>query len=538
MSKIVISLFAVLSIVNSYAQTDSSSIPRPAFHGKFYIRGGLGKAYGYNGDVVENTSDAYSTKSYSSGLNGTLVFGYKFSNHIGVELGGTCFSSGVRYSFPGAIDITDTTYVGANESRKTASFVFVTPAIVMQTGGKKLNLYSRLSVVLPLTGKLTTTDLLNYTAFATKTYDVQTRFAPGFGVACGVTYKLTPQINVWAEGSALSLVLNKREQTVTDYYVGSGGLPPATSYTLQPKQTEYAFSGNYSVSNSRYTSVPTLQPISVPFSNLGMQAGISVSLGNQLHAEPVTKAKKTFYITGGMGYAFPFANNNPLAASSGNYQVTYTDTTHKSYTASFSFKKGSFTTGLNGIAGIGYMLSDFFGIEVDARSVMATKKYTQTNTVNYLNGTNPSTDVFTSYTQYPVFAMPCIVLQTKGKTGNLYIKPGLVLPVSNKLTVQTTATNPAHTETEKITMEFTPGYTASVGYRYHLTERLQLWAEVNIFSYEPYMKTDKVTSNTLNGAPVITGETYTLGYQTDSYQQPYSSAGVMAGIWFDLGGSN
>ena len=132
--------------------------------------------------------------------------------------------------------------------------------------------------------------------------------------------------------------------------------------------------------------------------------------------------------------------------------------------------------------------------------------------------------------------MPCIVLQTKGKTGNLYTKLGFVLPVCNKLTVQTRATNPARTETEKSTMEFTPGYTAFVGYRYHLTERLQLWSEANMFSYEPYMKTDKVTSNKMNGAPVATGQTYTLGYQTDIYQQPYSSAGVMAGIRFDLGG--
>jgi hypothetical protein len=159
----------------------------------------------------------------------------------------------------------------------------------------------------------------------------------------------------------------------------------------------------------------------------------------------------------------------------------------------------------------------------------------------------------------PVLLIPAIILQTGGNQLNAYARLGIVLPVNNKIILETEniSTNNIDDQTIELKTRFTLGYNGAIGLSYKVGRHTHLWGEINMLSFNPFLKEGVVTKSTSNGVDNLS----TLSVQqrnvkfefsgTESsnnnnnsslnspdieptQSMPYSNIGIMAGLSFDL----
>lgn len=279
------------------SQQDEPSYPR------FYTRAGLGYGiphggliqgalYGLNSTdllplngnmTINNTapspSRSYNMKkvSHAAGLKGVLAFGAEFTKHLGAEVAiNTILSPQETLSNLESIQ-TQTTY-NITIAQQPNNPLFITPSIVVQTGGK-INVYSRGGIVLPIFTMVTQSvdyrartlnpaDSTYVNSQITLTEDFSMRFAPGFSGAVGVQYAISPRLNIWAEAGILSMTLYYKQSEITSY--SEDGVSRLGEIAPSDRITTYDFEGNI---GSGANIVPTTQ---VPFSNFNISAGVKV----------------------------------------------------------------------------------------------------------------------------------------------------------------------------------------------------------------------------------------------------------------------
>ncbi|HXS35283.1 MAG TPA: outer membrane beta-barrel protein [Flavipsychrobacter sp.] len=272
-----------------------------------------------------------------------------------------------------------------------------------------------------------------------------------------------------------------------------------------------------------------------------------------------TPKKKTgLFLRVGLGYAFPQAgqtmdvNSNPYAA-----KINYSNF-GSSY--SFSLKKASFSAGLQGIAGVGYMVNQHIGFLVDAAIGIAPKKYT--TTVDSLEiQANPANETVTQQTQTPVFVIPALLLQTGGTHYNLYVRAGIVLPAKSKVIAHiddqllspATFTSPisdSNVNTINRTLEtkssFSLGFSGAAGVSYNINDQFKLWGEISFVSLSLYTKETDLTEFSVNGSNMLfnvprselstkygksgnTVPTNSIG-TVPAYSIPFSNVGINIGV--------
>jgi len=521
--------FCMLSI-SCFGQADTVALqPAHSPQDCFYIRLGVGYGFPYTGDVTGPTTGPFGVKSYTSGVNEVIGCGYMINKYIGIELNGAMFSPGKKYSYTGyAVDSVMQANYSIEANRNIQSLILLMPGVTLQTGGKKLNLYSRLSLVLPISNKLTTDEAFTNSAGSyAQTYTVDMRFTAGASAAIGISYALAYHVNFWMELNAISLSPYTKQTTLVSSTLN--GTDNLSSYTTQQKTGTYAFSASYPAG----TANPPSPTSTRPFSNIGVQAGISLQMADR-HNDDVSPSSGPgyFYLKAGLGYAVPFANyaSDYTPIYNGNFQSHYNyvpnSTNYSSGTQSFSEKRASFTAGLKGIVGAGYMFNKHLGVEVDADMGIVTKKYTLGQSWNDTSGAK---NYYNSsyHSQLPILFTPCIVIQTGGQKVNVYSRIGLVLPTGNKITEEQSYIDEGSSGTSTTTYStlFTLGYTGALGIKYSLTDKWQLWGEISILSYEPYLKEISYEGSGVSEAKFSDGSTSSL---------PYSSAGLQAGVSFRL----
>ena len=550
MHQLFLSLATSALSISCFAQ--NSSAPQhtdSATHGYFYVRAGAGAASGYSGDIASTTTNAFTVKTYTSGVSGILGGGYMFNNHFGIDLEANIVAPGTKYSLPTYIYFDSASESVPNDlTRKVQNLVLINPGIVMQTGGTRLNLYTRLSLVLPVIDRLTSDNLFSTTTSKgttqyAMTTDVRMSFTPGFSAACGVSYQLTPHLSMWLEGSALSLAPYDKSLTITS--LTANGVNEINNYTATQKVSNYGHSGTILMSNGLFDPSPMSPASTRPMSHLGLQAGVALKLGDINPGEKNPDARKpSLYVTGGVGYSLPFANNSNGGSYTGTWHYLYSNPNTLT-NITFTDKRASFTSGLVAVGGIGCMFGDHLGVELDGHTSLISVKYKYAVSSSETNGTDLGGYSGTSIAHSPVLLMPTLVLQTGGNTQQLYSKLGIVVPLNTQLTVEINGNNPTLYERNKLSTLFTLGYTASVGYKYNLNSRLQLWGEVNLLSFQPYIKEDKVVAYTINGVqqpPSKPNEyTYTTTANIATFTSPtstlpYSSAGLRVGVSYSLAG--
>jgi hypothetical protein len=171
--------------------------------------------------------------------------------------------------------------------------MIIMPSLVMQSDGKKWGVYSRFGVALPLNTHIlldqiqTNAPGTGATSVDDFTMTIKSSFSLGFTGAAGVRYKISDRLSLWGEVSGLSLSVYIKQSELT-----------AITHNGQSYSTS-AVSGNHVVNYSKNVTVDStganLPAYSIPFSNMAVNFGISLSLGHHSrrgHAE-AAKTEKT-----------------------------------------------------------------------------------------------------------------------------------------------------------------------------------------------------------------------------------------------------
>jgi Outer membrane protein beta-barrel domain len=262
------------------------------------------------------------------------------------------------------------------------------------------------------------------------------------------------------------------------------------------------------------------------------------------------QAEKHFYIKAGVGYAFPNAGQSWFSGSS---QTTMPPGSFGT-TTTFKIKSASFTAGLSGPWGGGYMFSEHLGIELDVNIGIANTKYTYVDDQISSVGTKETMKA-TSYAKMPILAVPAVVIQSGGAKLNVYSRLGAVFPVKNKIIIETEKSSAYSNEqrTQELTTRFRVGFSGALGVSHNITERILVFGEVNMLSFAPYLKESNVTKYTVNGVDNLSSmsqqdkvtkyefsASFTSSYSTNNptvvqtFSVPYSNIGLAAGVSFSI----
>ncbi len=273
---------------------------------QFYFRGGLGYSIAHGGvaqsTITSNTSSVFpihgsfsSTQisgtntqsfdlkrnSFSAGVQGVLAVGAMFSKNIGVDM---AVNLGLATS-----NMESSVYLESLELRqwiitaqKADLPIFITPSLVIQSDtGSKITAYARGGIVLPVKAGMTQTvgytrDRYNvqdsswYRLNYNWTEDFNMRFNPGVSGSIGMKYKAKKGVTLWAELYLLSMNLYFRQSELTSY--DQNGISTLNTFSQNERITNYEFEAEVSGTSN---VMPTYQ---VPYSNIGLHAGIMVNL--------------------------------------------------------------------------------------------------------------------------------------------------------------------------------------------------------------------------------------------------------------------
>ena len=254
------------------------------------------------------------------------------------------------------------------------------------------------------------------------------------------------------------------------------------------------------------------------------------------------------YVNFGLGYAVPQAGQT-LDGTGTPYNGSLNATT---FTAAYNMKIASFTSGVNGTIGMGYLFNDHVGIQLDAAFNLSGTTYTFNNE-NVSYGGYQATESITQQAKTALLLMPSLVLQTGGdKPWNLYTRFGLAIPVSTRIIQDQTFYVAAVAETDdytsKITNSFSMGFTGAMGLKYRVNDRMSVWGEVSLLSLSQFIKESNLTTVTANGYSVpldsVSGP-HTITYKKNvtvdtnqasqpTFSQPFSNLSFKVGVSFTL----
>jgi hypothetical protein len=262
----------------------------------------------------------------------------------------------------------------------------------------------------------------------------------------------------------------------------------------------------------------------------------------------ITGWSQGFFIRTGLGYAIPHAGQT-IDGSGTPYNGSLNNST---YLQNYNVKPASFSAGLQGMAGIGYMFSENAGMQLDASVGLLTTKYTfsiDNITINSI----PSKVSVVQQSFKPIIFTPSLVLQTGGKKIDLYTRVGVALPLNTRIVQDIIVTNApgtgATTErdfTMQLKSSFSLGFAAAAGIHYKLNRVMSIWGEFSFLSLSVYIKESELIGFSENGQQyslsAISGPqtiTYSKTAAVDTnettlptYSQPFSNVGFNLGISF------
>lgn len=271
-----------------------------------YFRGGLGYGIAHGGEVQApvysfdpasalpingsynstnlpgNQSNSFDLKrvSYSTGLQGILAMGMMFNKHIGVDVAAGLGLATQQMNSTLFVEQPDLK-VRMDVAQQSNLPVTISPTVVIQSGGDKINAYARGGIALPVKAAI-----LQELAYVSERYipdnntyittrvnlteEFRMRFNPGVVGAVGLQLKAVKQVTFWAELYLLSMNLFYKKSTVTSFDVDGQSVLNQLSST--DRETQYEFKSS---NNGNTNIVPTFQ---APFSNIGLHAGVMIDL--------------------------------------------------------------------------------------------------------------------------------------------------------------------------------------------------------------------------------------------------------------------
>lgn len=233
-----------------------------------------------NTSATSYTYDLKGAASFSSGVQGAIAGGYMFSEYVGIQMDVVIGLSSTKYTFNDDNVNLGTTASPVAGTISTVQYaktpVLFIPALVLQTGGDKVNLYSHFGIALPLNTKVNQEQNISNSAGtgAIETDDfvwqIKSSFSLGFAATAGVKYYISERVSIWGEFSLLSMSLKTKEQDLQSL-TQDGQSVSLASY---PYPTTIKFSKTATV-DTNLTSFPTYAQ---PFSNIGIKVGVNINL--------------------------------------------------------------------------------------------------------------------------------------------------------------------------------------------------------------------------------------------------------------------
>lgn len=288
-------IFALASI-KSYAQ-------------EFYIRGGVGYSFENAGtefnnadpngltmiqqstDITVNPDGTARVKSLNgtlgSGFKGTVTLGYMFNKYVGAELGFNYFVGEEKTI--GKL----TSPAMQSEAKAYLEGLDVMPAIFLTPGFEKLNPYARAGLLIPVAGRL----YIDSQAYApdaggegvdigvkAKT-EVESKFSVGFAGAIGLSYPISPKLQVYGEIEMKSLSIKSKSAEIKEYETvavtpaGTSLVPGQQLADLPRNETHFEFEDTYTQGADDPTQPRKIPTQYVNASGVGFNLGIRYSFG-------------------------------------------------------------------------------------------------------------------------------------------------------------------------------------------------------------------------------------------------------------------
>jgi hypothetical protein len=270
----------------------------------------------------------------------------------------------------------------------------------------------------------------------------------------------------------------------------------------------------------------------------------------------MTASAQGLYFRAGLGYAMPQAGQTITGSA---YELPYRGSLSNEIT--YDLKGASFSAGLKGYLGLGYMISKNVGIQLDAHLGLSnsTLSFTANNVnLNYSNGTSILSNMTVEQRAvFPVNLVPSMVVTTACSQWDVYCRMGVALPVHSRIEKERTISNAPGTgvltqtrETWEVRSSFSSGLAAAAGFQYNISPSLSIWGEVSVLSMSLYIKEAQLTDFSYNGQSIPLGQlsgTMTYNYNKNTtfdtanlstqpaYSQPFSNVGFNVGIRTTLG---
>ena len=265
-----------------------------------------------------------------------------------------------------------------------------------------------------------------------------------------------------------------------------------------------------------------------------------------LAASGIHSYAQQFYIKGGIGYALPMpGQTKDQLGNVLNGTVTNTSTS-----TSYQLKSASFSAGVHGQVGGGYMFTPNIGIELDADINLAPQTYTAS-----VSGEVNSSSVTYNYTgerqaNNTVLLMPSLIVKTDNKKCDVYMRMGIALPVNSGIKLRETyvyQTGDIDILRWDVKNYFSPGFDAATGIKFNIGTDVTIFGELSILYMALSREERSLTTANLNGHTYgpsqLTGITqyhYTQNGTRDgagndnAFSQPFSNIGITAGISYAI----
>ena len=268
---------------------DSGRVKEKGKSHKFFLRAGLGyggvlagktqilensiRVFNVSGENVSTVPGRFAEnpdiKKASFGTGGYLAVAGSFmaNRHIGIELGMQALLKPENYEFH--YDYINDRNVRVLSYHKTqvTKPVYIIPALVLSTGGR-LNLFTRLGLVLPVGEKISYTQRsvsMEQNIIKQETirdYTLTQKKGTGFHAAFGASYPITSHCSLYAEFSGIYRNADAEELRLTAIN-GNPGIG-----------NDRTIFGSYSVQYNHKAPIQYDVTSSIPFSSIGGSIGV------------------------------------------------------------------------------------------------------------------------------------------------------------------------------------------------------------------------------------------------------------------------
>ena len=241
---------------------------------KSYLRVGAGYAFPHGGNTYTKrnysttTVQTIETKKFSlgAGINATIALGTWINTHIGLELGINVGVLGKKYK----IEYGEPYGGGYYNTFYSKMPVYAMPAVILQTNGKKLNIYSRVGLVINVAGKV----MDEYDGNGVKQVaELKFKTGLGFQGGLGVVVPISKKLNFFVEANGISINQYLKKSEITE--ATSRGVGVLDFIPINERITEYEKDLTIQTTVPSAPDKPTKEvTYSLPFSNVGLSAGI------------------------------------------------------------------------------------------------------------------------------------------------------------------------------------------------------------------------------------------------------------------------